>query len=96
MAACARYLADETALTVAEAIGVLAAGASTYDKAQAEALTAIVAKRKLQERCVAILTCPAASHDVELAKWLTLETAVSAAVAEDVMSRTHAAATTNV
>ena len=96
MAACALYLTDETALTVAEAIGVLAAGASTYDRAQADALTATVAKRKVQERCVAILTSPSAAHDIELAKWLALETTVSAAVAEDVMNRTHAAATTNV
>jgi hypothetical protein len=96
MAACARYLTDETALTATEAIAVLAVGVGTYDKAQADALTATVAKRKLQERCVAILTSPAADHDEELAKWLMLETTVSAAVAEEVMVRTHAEANRDV
>jgi hypothetical protein len=96
MAACALYLTDETALTVAEAIGVLAAGASTYDRAQADALTATVAKRRLLERAVEILTSPEASHDMKLAKWLTLETSVAASIAIEVMARTHAAENTHV
>jgi hypothetical protein len=83
-------------LTVTEAIAVLAAGVSTYEKAQADALTATVAKRKLQERCVDILTSAAASYDIKLATWLTLETTVAASVAIEVMSRTHAAGNTNV
>jgi hypothetical protein len=90
MEACARYLTDETALTVTEAIAVLAVGVGTYDKAQADALTATVAKRRLQERCVEILTSPAASHHINLAKWLTLETNVAAPIAIEVMVRTHA------
>jgi hypothetical protein len=94
--ACARYLADETALTVVEAIAVIAAGVGAHDKAHVDALTATVAKRKVQERCVAILTSPEASHDIELAKWLTLETSVTASVAVEVMARTHAAENTHV
>jgi hypothetical protein len=96
MTACALYLADNTVLTVAEAIATLAAGNCDHNKAQVAALTATVAKRKANERCVAILTCPAASHDLELAKYLALETTVSAAVAIAVMNRTHAEASTDV
>jgi hypothetical protein len=91
MAACARHLADETALTVTQAIAVLAAGISTYDKAQAAALTATVAKRKLQQRCVDILTSTAASRDMKLAIWLTLETSASAEIAIQVLEQTHEA-----
>ena len=48
-----------------------------------------VLKRRLKQRCVEILTGPAASKDIDLAVWLVQETDVSSAVAIDVMNRTH-------
>jgi hypothetical protein len=95
-AALAQGLADQTELSVDQVIAVLAVSVSAYDKAQADALVATVARRRLQERAIAILTAPEATRDIELAKWLTLETTVSSSVAIEVMARTHAAENTNV
>jgi hypothetical protein len=95
MMGAAMYLADKTTLTVLEVIAALAVSSREYNKAQADALSATVAKRKIQERCIDILTSPAASHDSKLATWLALETTVAASVAIEVMARAHAAENAN-
>ncbi len=88
----ARYLAEKTTLSVPQAIGTLAVSALSCRKAQTDALAAVVAKRRLKQRCIEILTSAAASKDIDLAVWLVQETDASAAVAIEVLSRTHESA----
>ena len=88
----ARYLAEKTTLSVPQAIGTLAVSVIACRRAQADALAAAVVKRRLKQRCVEILTSAAASKDIDLAVWLVQETDASAAVAIEVLSRTHESA----
>jgi hypothetical protein len=88
----AQYLADKTNLSAQDAVASLAVCVRSSAKAQADTLTAAVAKRKLQQRCIDILTSPPASEDIDLAVWLVRETDASSAVAIEVMNRTHESA----
>jgi hypothetical protein len=85
----AEHLASATDLPAAQVIELMNVSAQSVVKAQADALAAFVAKRKIKKRCIDILMCTRAADDMDLARWLAMETDVSAAVANEVMIRTR-------